>query len=151
MVSEFRANLITQPHSLPQMIASVREAIAVIFQREDGTLSFLLLFAFTIAIGILAEWLFKRSSREVREMIRPARPEALIDTLKVLSKRAGIEIGGVIVFTIVALIAANVLINADDNYFLISTFILTAILLTRLTGSAMHFVLAPRRPELRLV
>jgi len=150
--SDFRDNLKRHFYSFPQMAASVGAAIVLIFQRENGgTLTFLLLFAVTVGIGLLAEWLFKRITGDMHEKIRQARPEGLIDTLKVLSKRAGIEIGGVIVFTLIAIIATNILINADDNFFLISTFILTAILLTRLTGSVMHFVLAPRRPELRLV
>jgi small-conductance mechanosensitive channel len=152
-LSDFRANLKRHLVSFPQMASSVGESIALVFNRSDagGTLRFLLLFAVTIGIGVIAEWLFKRSTGDMREKIRQARPEALIDTLKVLSTRAGIEIGGVVVFTIAALVAADVLLSANDNYFLVSTFILTAILLTRLTGSVMHFVLAPRRPELRLV
>jgi small-conductance mechanosensitive channel len=151
--SDFRANFKRHILSFPQMVASVGEAVAIIFeQRQDGgTLVFLLMFAASIGCGIVAEWLFKRITRTRREKIRQAQPEGLIDTLKVLSTRAGIEIGGVIVFTIVALIAASLFITSEINYFLVSTFILTAILITRLTGSVMHFVLAPRRPELRLV
>jgi len=150
--SDFRANMTRHLLSFPNMASSVGESIALIFHRETGgTLRFLLLFAVTIGIGLFAEWLFKRSSRGKREKIRQARPETLIDTLKVLSTRAGIEIGGVIVFTLIAIIATNILINADDNFFLVSTFILTVILIPRLTSSVMHFVLAPRRPELRLV
>jgi hypothetical protein len=151
--SDFRANFKRHFLSFPQMVASVGETVAIIFkQREDGgTLVFLLMFAAAIGCGIVAEWLFKRTTRTRREKIRQAQPEGLIDTLKVLSTRAGIEIGGVLVFTIVALIAASLFISTEINYFLVSTFILTAILITRLTGSVMHFVLAPRRPELRLV
>ena len=151
--SDFRANLGRHLHSFPQMASSAGESIALVFNRPGarGTLNFLLLFAVTIAIGVIAEWLFKRGTRGRREKIRQAKPEGLIDTLKVLSTRAGIEIGGVIVFTIAAIIAANILIKAEDNFFLVSTFIMSVILLTRLTGSVMHFVLAPRRPELRLV
>ncbi|MCP4924894.1 MAG: hypothetical protein GY916_03005, partial [Gammaproteobacteria bacterium] len=151
--SDFRANLDRHLHSFPQMVSSVGETIALIFNRPGarGTLNFLLLFAVTIGIGVIVEWLFKRGTRGRRENIRLAKPDGLIDTLKVLSTRAGIEIGGVIVFTIAAIIAANILINTEDNYFLASTFIMSVILLTRLTASVMHFVLAPRRPELRLV
>lgn len=150
---DFRDNFKRQVFAFPQMAVSVGKSIALIFaERESSsTARFLLLFALTIASGIVAEWLFKRITLEVRDRIRQALPEGLMDTLKVLSTRAGIEIGGVIIFTIVALIAANILVGADDDYFLISTFVLTVILLTRLTGSVMHFVLAPRRPELRLV
>ena len=150
--SDFRANFSSQLSSFPQMAASVGEALSLVFKREDGRgLQFLLLFAASIGIGLLAEWLFKRGTRDRREKIRQARPEALVENLKLLSTRAAIEIGGVIVFTIVALIAADLLIGAADNLFLVSSFITSVILLTRLTGAVMHFILAPRRPELRLV
>jgi moderate conductance mechanosensitive channel len=150
---DFRDSFKRQVFAFPQMATSVGKSIALIFtERESSsTARFLLLFALTIASGIAAEWLFKRGTLGVRNRIRQAQPEGLMDTLKVLSTRAGIEIGGVIIFTVVALIAADYLVVGDGDYFLISTFILTAILLTRLTGSVMHFVLAPRRPELRLV
>jgi len=149
----FQDNLKRQIFAFPQMATSVGKSIALIFQERESssTAGFLLLFALTIASGIVAEWLFKRGTRQARSRIRQARPEGLMDTLRVLSTRAGIEIGGVIIFTVVALVAANILLGGDDDYFLISTFILSVILLTRLTGSVMHFVLAPRRPELRLV
>ena len=151
--ADFRDNLKQQIFAFPQMATSVGKTIALIFGKRESssTAGFLLLFALTIASGIVTEWLFKRATRELRSRIRQAQPEGLMDTLKVLSTRAGIEIGGVIIFTVAALLATNILVGGDDDYFLISTFILTAILLTRLTGSVMHFVLAPRRPELRLV
>ena len=152
-LSDFRANLKRQLFSFPQMAASVGKSIAMIFQARDdrGTAGFLLLFAASLLISFCAEWLFKRSTLGMRDQIRQARPEALMESLKVLSTRAGIEIGGVILFTLVALVAASLLITSEDNYFLASTFTLTVILIPRITGSVMHFVLAPRRPELRLV
>ena len=57
MVSDFRANLSSHFYSFPQMAASVGESIALVFRRPDtgGTLSFLLLFAVTIGIGVIAE------------------------------------------------------------------------------------------------
>ncbi len=74
-----------------------------------------------------------------------------MDTLKTLSARAGIEIGGVLVFTVVALITANLVIKDVIGLFVITTFILYAIVIARVFGAIMHFILAPRRPELRLV
>lgn len=151
--SDFYTSMKRHLVSFPQMAASVGESIAVVFRdREDGgKTSFLFLIIASLGCGLLAEWLFKRGTLERREKIRQARPEALMETLKVLCARAAIEIGGVAVFTLVAVIAAGLLIENEDNYFLVSTFILTVILIPRLTGSIMHFVLAPRRPELRLV
>jgi len=151
--ADFGANLRNHLQSFPQMAVGVGESVRRILDGREtgGNLTFLLLFLATIAIGMAAEWWFKRSTSDRRERIRESRPEALIDTLKVLSARAGIEIGGVIIFTGAAMIALNFLITADDDFFLASSFILSFILLVRLTGAVMHFILAPRRPELRLV
>ena len=151
--TDFGANLKTQLLSFPQMLASVGKSIRTALDGREagGNLTFLLLFVATIAIGMIAEWLFKRSTSARRERIRQSHPETLIDTLKVLSARAGIEMGGVAIFTIAAMIALNFLITADNDFFLASSFILSFILTVRLTGAVMHFILAPRRPELRLV
>jgi small-conductance mechanosensitive channel len=151
--ADFGVNLNIHLLAFPQMVASVGKSLGKMLDGREtgGNLTFLLLFATTIAIGMIAEWLFKRSTSARRERIRQSRPETLIDTLKVLSSRAGIEIGGVAIFTIAAMIAVNLLVTADNDFFLASTFILSFILLVRLTGAVMHFILAPRRPELRLV
>ena len=151
--ADFGANLRDHLQSFPQMVVSVGKSIRLMFDGREtgGNLRFLFLFAATIAIGMAAEWLFKRSTRDKRERIRQSRPDALMDTLKVLSARAGIEIGSVVIFTVAAMIAVNLLITADNDFFLASAFILNFILLVRLTGAVMHFILAPRRPELRLV
>ena len=150
-ISDFRGNLSYHFSAFPQMAASTGKSIALIFNREDGGFKFLMLLVVSLGSGLLAEWLFKRGTAKLREDIRQAKPEALLETLKVLSTRAAVEIGGVIIFTIVVLIAANIVINADVNLLLVTSFTLNVILLTRLTASVMHFILAPRRPELRLV
>ena len=151
--TDFGTNLKTNLLSFPQMAVSVGKAVTLIFQGREagGNLTFLFLFAVSIAIGMATEWLFKRSTRDKRERIRQSRPETLMDTLKVLSTRAGIEIGSVVVFTIAAMIAVNLLFTADNDYFLVSAFILNFIVMVRITAAVMHFILAPRRPELRLV
>ena len=151
--TDFGVNLKVHILAFPQMVASVGKSIGKMLDGREtgGNLTFLLLFLATIAIGMIAEWLFKRSTSARRERIRQSNPETLIDTLKVLSARAGIEIGGVAIFTIAAMIALNFLITADNDFFLASSFILSFILVVRLTGAVMHFILAPRRPELRLV
>jgi len=152
-LSDFGSNLKRHLQSFPQMAASLGKSVALIFQGREagGNLIFLLLFAASIGVGVAAEWLFKRSTRDKRERIRQSRPDGLIETLRILWSRAVIEIGGVIVFTVAAMIAVNFLLTADNDYFLASAFILSFILMVRLTSAVMHFILAPRRPELRLV
>ena len=152
-IRDFRTNMQQQTQSFPQMAVSVGKAIASIFQGREpgGNLVFLLLFALAIGIAVGAEWLFKQGTRHKRELIRQAQPEGLIDTLRVLSARAGIEIGRVIVFTLSAIIAIHFLLPDSNDLFLASTLILTFVLMVRMTAAVMRFVLAPRRPELRLV
>ena len=149
----FATNVKLHLHSIPEMLNSLGKSIATIFQGREagGNLVFLLLFALSVVVGMAAEWLFNRVTREKRERIRQSQPDALMDTLKVLSARAGIEIGGVIVFAVAALIAANSLLSSDNDLFLVTAFILNVIVLFRIVGSVLHFILAPRRPELRLV
>ena len=151
--TDFGASLKTHMLSFPQMAASIGMTLALMFQGREsgGNLTFLFLVAVSIVIGMAAEWLFKRRTRDKRERIRQSRPQALMEMFKVLSARAGIEIGSVVIFTIAAMIAVNLLITADNDYFLVSAFILSFIVMVRITAAVMHFILAPRRPELRLV
>ncbi len=151
--SGFALSVKSHVQAFPEMVVSVGNGITSIFQGREpgGNLKFLLLFALVLGVGIVAEWLFNRLTAEKRTKIRQAKPEALMDTLNTLSARAGIEIGGVIIFTVVALIAASLIFKDDYDHFLVTAFILNAIVIVRIVGAVMHFVLAPRRPELRLV
>ncbi len=139
--------------SFPQVISSLGETIGSLFQGREpgGNLTFLLLLGLTTAAGIAAEWLLNRATAEKRERIRQSQPVGLMDSLRILSTRAGIEIGGVVMFAIVSLIASNIFVSDANDLFLISTFILYIVVMPRIFGSIMHFVLAPQRPELRLV
>ena len=152
-ITGFGNSLNTYLNAFPEMITSLGSAIGAIFQGRDlgGNLNFLLLLALVLGAGIAAEWLFNRSTSKKREQIRQAQPVALMETLKTLSTRAGFEIGGVFIFALVAFVAAKIIVKDDYDLFLISTFILYAIIIVRIFGSMLHFVLAPRRPELRLV
>ncbi|MFA9421337.1 MAG: mechanosensitive ion channel family protein [Gammaproteobacteria bacterium] len=151
--TDFGRSLKSNVQSLPETIAGIGKAVSTIFEGREagGNLSFLLSLALVLVAGIAAEWLFNRFTANSREKIRQAHPETLLETFRTLSTRAGIEIGGVIVFTLVALISTNIFVQQDNDRFLISAFILNAILIVRLFGAILHFILAPRRPELRLV
>jgi small-conductance mechanosensitive channel len=152
-LADFSNSLSTNVQAFPEMIVSFGSTIAAIFERRgSGTnLIFILLLALSIGAGIAAEWVFNRVTAQKRTKIRQAQPVTLMETLRTLSTRAGIEIGGVVVFTIVALIAAKIIVKDDYDLFLVSTFVVNAIVIFRIFGSVMHFLLAPRRPELRLV
>lgn len=149
----FATNFKFHLQAFPKLFTSMGEAISSIFQGRElgGSLKFLLLVAVIIGAGIVAEWLFNRTTSAKREQIRQSQPNRLLDSLRILSTRAGIEIGGVVVFAIVAIIAANLFVSVENDLFLITAFVLNVIVMPRIFGSVMHFVLAPRRPELRLV
>ena len=152
-VESFRRDFASHLQSFPQMSASIGQTVIMVFTgREDGGRTrFLMFLGLSLLFGIAAEWLFRRGTAKVRESIREAQPEALMETLKVLSLRAMIETGGVIAFTLAAVIAANTLVGGEDNRFLVVSMLVTVVLITRLAISLMRFVLAPHRPELRLV
>lgn len=149
----FGANFERYLLSFPEMLSSIAEAFGLIFSGRDtgGSFQFLLLVVAIIAAGLAAEWLFNRPFVAKRERIRESSPDRILESLRLLSTRAGLEIGGVIVFAIVALVMTRILAGSADDQRLISAFLLYVIVIPRLFGAVMHFVLAPRRPELRLV
>ena len=139
--------------SFPEMLSSLGSAIATVFiQRESGGgVNFLLMLLVVVAAGVAAEWLFNRGLASRRERIRQTQPESLSDSLRILSARAGIEIGGVVVFAIVGRIVNQLLVSNSADQFLITQIVLYVIAIPRIFGALLHLVLAPRRPELRLV
>ena len=138
--------------SFPDMLASLGEAIGLIFTgRDSGNVTFLIMVVVIIAVGLGVEWLVNRPFVATRERIRDASPDKLMDSLSLLSTRAALEIGGVIVFAIVTLITTRILMDSALDQRVVSSFLLYVIVIPRLFGAIMHFVLAPRRPELRLV
>jgi small-conductance mechanosensitive channel len=152
-LASFGSRMKTNLEMFPEAVVGLGKAVMSIFEgREPGdNLIFLLLLALVVVAGLIAEWVFNRLMAKKREKIRQAEPVTLMDSLKSLSARAGIEIGGVIIFAVVAIFAASVIVENSQDRYLISDFIIKAILIVRVFGSILHFVLAPRRPELRLV
>ena len=151
--SAFGASFQHHLSSFPQMLASIGEAVGLIFSSRDagGNSKFLLLVAFVIGAGLAAEWLFNRPFAAARQRIRESSPDRLMDSLGILTTRAGLEIGGVIVFALVAILMAKLLVGVAPDEALIVALLFYVIVIPRLFGAVMHFVLAPRRPELRLV
>ena len=139
--------------NLPEAVAAGAAAFWAPFDGRGfgGSMVFLGLLALVVAIGVAAELLFNRVLGGWRSNIRSAQPDTLLETLKVLSCRALIQIGGLIAFTVAALVAARVIYGDESDRFVATTFILQAILLARFTAAVMRFLLAPGRRELRLV
>jgi small-conductance mechanosensitive channel len=152
-ITGFGDSIVLHVLNVPEMIAALGKGIFSIFDGRGfgGSVLFLALLVLVIAIGMGAEWIFNRVSSDKRDEIRNANPQSLLGTLKVLSARAIIEVGGVAAFTITALLASRLVFSDPTDQFLISAFLLKAILIYRIIAAFLHFILAPHRTELRLV
>jgi small-conductance mechanosensitive channel len=152
-ITGFGDSIVLHVLNAPEMIAALGKGIVSIFDGRGtaGSLLFLALLALVIAIGIGAEWVFNRVTSDKRDEIRNANPDSLLDTLKVLSTRAAIEVGGVAVFTVAALLVSRLIFSDPTDQFLTSAFLLKAVLIYRIVAAFLHFILAPHRTDLRLV
>ncbi len=139
--------------SLPDVLAGVFAALGAVFEGRGvlGSLVFVALLALAVALGIAAEWSFNRMTRRHRERVREARPESLPQVLRTLSLRIALEIGGLAVFAAVSLIAMRLLFADAPGRAFGVTIVLYAILIPRVTAALLRFLLAPQRPDLRLV
>lgn len=152
-VKGFGDYLVAQVVNLPDMIVGIGTTVTSLFEGRGlgGSLMLVGIFVLTIGIAAAAEWAYNRGTAKRRGNIRETSPEGLIDTLKLLSVRALIQISGLIVFTIAALFAAHVLYGSELDELIATTFFLQAVLIPRLSAAILRFVLAPNRPDLRLV
>ena len=137
----------------PDAILGMGNALASIFENRGtgGSLIFIALLALVLAVGLGCELLFNRVTAKKRDQIRNTSPDTLLETLKTLSTRAVIEIGAVLVFVIVAVVAAKIAFQDPFDYFIASSLIVKGILTYRLVTAILKFVLAPQRTDLRLV
>ncbi len=139
--------------ALPDVVAGVFTALGSVFEGRGvlGSLVFVALLVLAVALGIAAEWSFNRLTRRHRERVREARPESLPQVLRTLLLRIALEIGGLAVFAAVSLIAMRLLFaDAPGRVFGVAI-VLYAILIPRITAALLRFLLAPQRPDLRLV
>jgi len=145
--------MVTQFLGFPDMLAGIVVASTSLFEGRTfgGGLLLVAIFVLIIGIAAAAEWSFEKSAEKWRSGVRDARPEGLIDTLKVLSSRALIQTGGLIVFTIAALFATHILYSNKLDELIASTFFLMAVLIPRFAATMFRFILAPQRSDLRLV
>ena len=150
---EFGDYLVAQAVNLPKMFAGVGSAITSLFEGRgfDGGLLLVGIFVLIIVIAAATEWAYNRATAKWRSDISETSPDGLVDTLKLLSVRALIQISSLIVFTIAALFAAHVLYTNELDELIATTFFLQAVLIPRFSAAMLRFVLAPNRSDLRLV
>jgi hypothetical protein len=152
-VSGFGDAIASNVYGLPELVSGLGGGIASMFagRGAGGSLWFLGILILVIAIGLAAEWLFNRAVAQRLEHIKGVSPDGLIQTLKVLSLRAVIQIGGLATFTAASLVAAQALYSDAGDQFIVTALILDAILVIRFSSAVLRFVLAPHRTDLRLV
>lgn len=133
---------------LPDLLSQIGAGIGEAGSDLPALLGYLLL---SVVAGIVAEFLFIRVAGSWRERIRVPSAGKLGDTVGKLSLRAVLELGGVASFLVVSLIIANAVPFDEAQTVAVSSFILLAIGLARTAAAVLRFVLAPNRPDLRLV
>ena len=138
---------------LPEAINHAGSSLSSLFtgKTPGQVMIFFAYIALTIGLGALAEKIFNKFIESKRDRIRQQSTDSLLGTLKTLSRRIFLDIGGVIVFGVIALVAANFLFSDAHARFIVSAFILYAVLIARFISAILRFTLAPQRADLRLV
>jgi small-conductance mechanosensitive channel len=117
-----------------------------------GTFAFLGVLALAILTGAAVEYGLNRLADRWRRRILEERPETLRQTLGLLLRRAILDFGGVLVFTLVALWMVRWLMPpVRFNVEAAEAVITQPILFARLFAAIARFVAAPRYDWLRLV
>ena len=150
-ISGFGIAIVGYARDLPEMLIGIGEAVWRTFADAGGSALFPGVILLVIAAGIAAEWIFNRLCGGWRSAIKASRPDTLLATLKVLSTRALLQIGGLVAFAVAALVAVPFFYTDPGDRNLASSLVLQAILIPRVCAALLRFVLAPTRSDLRLV
>ncbi len=151
--SDFGVFFVGRIVHLPEFLLQVGDGVSAIFAGSDLTSSIALLAfaAISIAIGIAAEFVFNRIVARWRVKIDQPVTGSLGQTMRTLSLRIAVELGGLTAFAVFGLLAAKVIISEPIVFFLVSDFLILAIIIARVMAAILRFVLAPKRSDLRLV
>ncbi|WP_420405655.1 mechanosensitive ion channel family protein [Nisaea sp.] len=148
VLTGFRSYVAEKVAGLPELLSVIGKGLSGLSTEAPVLLGFLLM---SLVAGALAELIFVRAAEPWRERIKVPSDGALGDTVAKLSLRAVLELGGVVVFILVSLALAHTVPSKDSHVVSISSFVLFAIALPRAATAVLRFVLAPKRPDLRLV
>ncbi|UUX49437.1 mechanosensitive ion channel [Nisaea acidiphila] len=148
VLSGFRLYVSEKIAGLPDLLSSIGSGLA---QAEGELLKLLGFLLLSIAAAVAAEQLFIRVAAPWRDRIRVPSGGALGEIIGKLGLRAVLELGGVVVFLVVALLIANAVPSNKEHVVSVSSFVLLAVGLARIAAAILRFVLAPNRPDLRLV
>ncbi|CAA6809253.1 MAG: Unknown protein [uncultured Thiotrichaceae bacterium] len=120
-------------------------------QGEAGILRALVVLALALILGLIAEKGITLFTRQWRERIaHPIDPDSYRESLRLLGLRFVLDMIGLVTFIIVTVIVIQTMQSetSDDFSFLVLNHL---IFLPRLMLAILRFLLAPTRPELRIV
>lgn len=138
---------------LPGLLTGLFAGLAALFAGTvAGPVHVLALSIATVLIlAFAAEFVFNKLISRRRVSIKTQQPESLFETVKLVSSRAGLDLGGLIVFAIVALIVGRLAVVDPLARAFTLQLVFLVVFLPRLVAALLRFALAPHRSELRLV
>jgi len=138
---------------LPALVAGVLAGIgALLAGNVAGPLHHLLaIVALIAAAGFVAEFAVNRLFAGPRSRIRSREPDSLFETVKLVSARAGLDLGGLVVFAVVAFAVGRFAIFDPATHSFALQVVFWIVFVPRLAAALLRFALAPHRSELRLV
>ena len=139
--------------NLPALFTGIFAGIGALFAGSVAGPVHILIgsIALILAAGFAAEFLVNRIFAAKREKIQSREPESLFETVKLVSTRAGLDLGGLIVFAVVAVIVGRLAVLDPVTRAFALQAVFWIVFLPRLVAALLRFALAPHRRELRLV
>ncbi|MEM7209171.1 MAG: mechanosensitive ion channel domain-containing protein [Pseudomonadota bacterium] len=117
----------------------------------SGVLQFFSLIVVAILTGLLVEWVIGLCAKRWRNQIaNVSEPKNLNEALRTLGLRLLLDVIGLLAFFIVIKIVVSQWATEQDEV-IASTVLVSFVLVPRLIAALSRFLLAPHRPELRLV
>lgn len=116
-----------------------------------GVFRFFALLAVGVGAGLTAAWLANRIAGRWRDRIQAATGrEGLKETVRILGLRLLMDMAGLLVFALVSRTVLGILMTDVDRE-IARLFVTSLIVLPMGMSAVVSFLIAPRRPELRLV
>ncbi|MGS4887030.1 mechanosensitive ion channel family protein [Roseibium sp. MB-4] len=152
-VGAFGAMIAGHFQNLPALVTGIVSGIGALFAGSVAGPVHILLgsIALLLVTGYAAEFLFNRLVIKKREQIQSQEPDSLFQTIKTVSTRAGLDLGGLIIFAIVVMIVGRMAIFDPITRSFAFQAVFWIVLLPRAIAALLRFALAPQRSELRLV
>ncbi len=139
--------------NVPKMLSAQANSIRLFLsQRSSSELSNIFLkFIAAIILGLVVEWIVRKiTNRWAGESEKSIGPRPFNESFKLLSFRLLLDLSGLIAFTIVSATIVSKIGNVlDKEYF--SFVLFNLIIGPRFMMALARFLMAPNRPELRLV